>query len=314
MFSIIRASGFSSLAIGSILIGNYFYTSSSWKADHPLYNESIELLLRDQNVVRELGPKLKKGKILDGSIEPGKNWAKAEFEVEGFIKAKVTVIGDAKAVPDITTDDYPIKPYENYESTLATILNYFSPETPVSSELKWKITSLNVLIDDWVTLEVVNATDKQHKDMIKKEKLVDSEPKPELSVGLQRRKSQLKKITYVYWKLVPAALLTLFIGVYTSRFFKNKPVVNSLFFNKSFEILRMSEVAREHIGTPIQSFQCLKGNLNYNGTAGKVSYFVYGPMGFAKVEVVGKLNKKSKEWSINELVFEKDNKTYNVKK
>ena len=313
MLTALKAAGFGSLAIGTLLVGNYYYASSSWKADHPIYKESIELLLRDQNIIRELGPNLRKGGIIDSSIEPGKNWAKSEFEIEGFVKAKVTVIGDGKTASDVTTDDYPIEPYKDYESTLTTILNYISPEATVPSEVKWKIASLNVLIDDWVTIEVVNSTDKQHKDVIKKDKLLDSEPKPELSVGLQRRKNQMTKISYVYWKIVPVGIFILLVGIRASKYLKKRPVVNSIFFNKSFDVVKMSQPAREHIGTPIQSFQCLKGYLNYDGTAGQVSYFIYGPMGFAKVSAVGKQDKKSKEWNIDELVFEKDSKIYNVK-
>lgn len=312
MSKYLRVAGVGAFAIGT-LISNYYYVLSDWEVRHPIYKESIELLLRDPAIVKELGSSLKRGKIIKGNFEIGKKWGNTTFELEGYNNAKVTVVADAKSISETNTEDYLIGPYKDCEPTLTTIGNYINPQPTVLDELKWKIISLNVVIDDWITIEVVNNTDKLHKDLIKKEKVEEIDGDEGKSVGKERRQTQMNKVTRVYWKIIPGGILVLAIGIYISKFFKNRPVVNSVFFNKSLEVFRNSEACRSKIGLPIQHFDCLKGYLNYNGTSGQVMYFVHGPLGIGKIRASGKFDKKIKEWELEELEMEKDNKIYNIK-
>lgn len=312
MSKYLHVAGVGALAIGTV-VGNYYYVIDDWKANHPIYKESIELMLRDPAIVKELGTNIKKGKVINGNFEIGKNWGNSTFEVEGYTSAKVTVVADGKSVSEAGNEEYPTAPYKDCEPTLVTIGNYINPEPTLLDELKWKIISLSVVIDDWVTVEVVNNTDKLHKDIIKKEKSQEVEFDVEKSVGAERRKKQINNVTYLYWKMLPAGIVTVALGIYISGFFKKRPVVNSVFFNKSLEVIRNSKACRDNIGMPVHSFNCLKGYLNYNGTSGQVWYFVHGPLGIGKVRAMGKFDKNKKEWELNELELEKDNKIFNIK-
>lgn len=298
---------------GAVLVGNHYYVKSSWKSKHPLVSESIELLLRDPAVVRELGPNIiKKGSSLDGVLDSGRNWANINFEVEGSIKARVNLVADAKPASEVPESEYYTAAYEDYSTTLKTLYSYIVADPVKENKYRWKIANLTLTIDEWINVEVVNSTTKLHQDLIKKEKIVEL-PKENLNVGTVRRKKQMDSVMHLYWKMVFGGFSCLFLGIYLTRIFTHQPVVNSILISKSLEVLKTSEVTRKHIGLPIHSFQALKGFMNHNLTKGNATYFIYGPMGFARVFVSGKYDKKQKIWNFEEFLVRKDSQDFKIK-
>ena len=313
MVTIQGAAAFGVFLSGAVLVGNHYYIKSSWKSNHPLVSESIQLLLRDPAVVRELGPNIiKKGSSLDGVLDSGRNWANINFEVEGTIKARVNLVADAKPASDVLESEHYTEAYEDYSSTLMTLYNYIVAEPVQEHKYRWKIANLTLTIDEWINVEIVNSTTKLHQDLIKKDKIMDV-PKESLSVGTTRRKKQMDSVTHLYWKMVFGGISCLFLGIYMTKIFTHQPVVNSVLISKSLEVLKTSEVARKHIGLPVHSFQALKGYMNHNLTKGNATYFIYGPMGFARVFVSGKYDKKQKIWNFDEFLVRKDNQDFKIK-
>jgi hypothetical protein len=312
MVSVQVAASFGVLLSGAVLIGNHFYVKSCWKAQHPLLAESIELLLKDPAVVRELGPKIvKKGSSVNGVLDSGRKWANFNFEVEGTIRAQVNIVADAKPASEVNEGECYTEAYRDYESTLMVLNKFFIDNTLTSNELRWKIANLTLTIDDWVNIEVVNGT-KTHQDVKQKENILTVEPVHQ-SVGVIRRKKQIDSAFYLYWKMVFAGIFSLAVGIYINSLYKHQPVTNSVLLNKSLEILKTNEVIRNQIGLPINSFPALKGFMNYNGTRGSVTYYIFGQQGFAKVDVSGVLDKKKNVWNFQEFTVERGNEKYEIK-
>ena len=313
----VKVLGFGSAGIGSILLGNHYYVHSSWQSQHPLIQESINLVLKDTKIARQIGANIERDGGVSGVLDPDKKWATANFKVSGDIKANISVVADAKDPQegDTGSEYFSIGSYPRPRSSLDAIYQFFGGQEGKSVDYVWKIVSLTVKFDDMYAYNVIGEGLRSHKELRESEKIQEMEDDEILkeSVGSKRRKHVYSKITNTYWKMFAAGMVCIGIGVYSLRFTKQFTVKNGMFWNKALEILKTDEFVRKEIGIPLHSAECIKGYLNFNKTKGNAMGFIYGPYGWAKLHIIGNFDKKENSWNYSKILVTKDHAQHDFK-
>src|ERR1700693_6138633 len=137
--NVVKVLGAGSLGCICIIIGNHYYVHSSWQSQHPLIQESINLILKDPKVVSQLGTDIERNGGVTGVLEPDKKWASANFKVKGEMDATVSLVADAKEESEIGDEYYPIESPPRVYSTFDVIYDYFSAAKTVEAKYRWRI-------------------------------------------------------------------------------------------------------------------------------------------------------------------------------
>lgn len=307
--SLLKALGIGAAGGISIVVGNHYFVHSSWQSQHPLVLESLALIKKDHKIIRNLGNAIERNGGVSGVLEPHKRWANITYSVKGLTDAKISVVADAKEIndPEITEEFLPLGKYDRPFSSLDWIIELFYGSPSENIELKWKIVAMTVKFDEIYSYNIIGDGIRTHKELKNNEKMIGSDDEEEVqSVSTQRRKNVLQKISKTYWKMLVAGVFVLGGGIYVLRFFKHTPVKNSLFLNKALELMKTEEFVRKELGIPLQISESVKGYLNYDRSQGNALGYIYGPLGWARVKIVGSLNKKTKVWNYSRIAVTKD--------
>ncbi|OMJ74563.1 hypothetical protein SteCoe_26461 [Stentor coeruleus] len=309
-----KALGAGTLATTCTIVGNHYYMRRNWKNSHPLVKESLDLLLKDSRVIKELGGHFDKTSSVSGILEGQKRWASFNFNIRGYEQAAMHIVADAKDIKEADDsyiiDHYPME-YSFYDK-----MNHYFYGKPDETILKWKIVALNVKFDEMYSITIIGEdTGKTHKAIhdSKNAKLDDDDDddddkkeKIPLSVGHKRRMDVMKNVSKTYWMMFLSGLSVFLVSIYLMRYTKHHPVKNSLFLNGAVEIVRTHEGAHKILGLPIQLIQSIKGYLNYNKTKGNVDCYLYGPQGWAKMHAEGTYDPSKKFWKYEKILLSRN--------
>lgn len=295
------------------LTGEYFYTHYLWLSNHPLIQESLDLILKDPSVLKALGPDVQRRGLITGVLEPHKKWASVSFNIQGKNKANVNLIADAMEQQNITDQYFPVPFCPPPSSYLDKILEYLEPKKPPVPEYRWRIASLSVTFDEMYVYNLIGDGVRTHRELKETERLDLNQNTQITNIGDQRKKEVLNQISRTYWKMIGFGLFSFATVIFCSRFFNQNTVKNSLFLNKAIEILKTQEFTRNNLGFPLYFMDNIKGYLNYNQTKGNAKCYIHGPSGWGFLHIVGTYSKEEKTWKYSKIALKKDGFFYEIK-
>ena len=315
----LKVVGGGTAGLGAVLVGNHYFVKESWKKNHPLVQESLKLLPKDEQVRKHIGGYLTKSKKITGVLEPYKNWANISFDLEGPEgSAKVSILADAE--PASEESDYIVEAPEDELSTIQRTLAMISGDSRTPQNLKWKILSMHVKFDDITSHPIIAEGVRTHSELRELKNIEASSeedmnlvPDSQEKLSTKRKREKVFKRAQKRWMSMAGVCASgLLVWVLAKRFLKTRPVGNSLFFFKALDILKADPFVRNEIGVPLNFLQNVKGQLNYNMTKGNAETIVYGPKGFGKMYASGQYSTTEKLWNFQEIQVEKDGKLYSV--
>lgn len=301
MAQVVKGLVLGSMFGGVVITGNYYYVHRTWKSDHPLVSESMDMLKKDEQIVKHLGPYFDLRSSVSGILESGKTWANINFEVAGPTgRGKVSLLADAKMPSELTTpDEFPLKgSAPSY--TFLDYLSYYVAGGKIESESpQWRILALHFKPDETTSIPVIADGVRSHKEA---RTAIGITPAPaeeavNSAVASRQRRERTYRMAQKRWFYMAGFCSIGLIGfLLARRYMRVHPVANSVFMNQALEIISTDVWVRGHLGVPIRNLQFVKGSLNYNFTKGQCETLVYGPKNYGKLEAKGSFDKAAGKW------------------
>lgn len=317
---VLKGSGALTVGVTGLLGGNFFYNRKKWKQNHPILQETVDMLSKDPKVIEVLGIPLEKTpSSVTGVLEPGKSWANISFQVEGPRgSAKVSLLADSKT-KDLRSDEYVLEgSAPDYSVIEKWIKEWYFKDTS-SEEQYWRLVSLHLRFDDITSYPVIAEGIRSHKQLKEMPEVTEmsamatSEGEFKPNNKISERQMKIMKNARRRWMIMAVSIgSTLSVALIVRRFIKRRPVANSVFFHRVMDTLNTDPYARSQLGIPITHLQNVKGNLNYNFTQGTLETIVYGSQGFGRVKAEGLYQSKEKRWHITKLDLDTHNKTHSL--
>ena len=216
-----------------MITGNYYYVHRTWKNDHPLVSESLDMLKKNEVIVNHLGPYFDLRSSVSGILESGKTWANVNFEVVGPAgHGRVSLLADAKLPAELTSpEEFPITgSAPSY--TILDYLSYYVAGGKIETDSpQWRILALHFKLDDATSILVIADGVGSHKEARAATDIALSTTVPEsVSNAVASRQRR-----WVYMACLCGAGL---IGFLVTRcYMRVHPVANSVFMNQVLEII-----------------------------------------------------------------------------
>ena len=301
MAQVVKGLVLGSMFGGVMITGNYYYVHRTWKSDHPLVSESMDMLRKDEQIVKHLGPYFDLRSSVSGILESGKTWANINFEVAGPTgRGKVSLLADAKMPSELTTpDEFPLKGSTPSYTFLDYMSNYVAGGKIESESPQWRILSLHFKPDETTSIPVIADGVRSHKEA---RAATGMNPAPveeavNSAVASRQRRERTYRLAQKRWFFMAGVCAVGLAGfLLTRRYMRVHPVANSVFMNQALEIISTDVWVRGQLGVPIRNLQFVKGSLNYNFTKGQCETLVYGPKNYGKLEVKGSFDKVAGKW------------------
>lgn len=301
MAQVVKGLVFGSMFGGMVITGNYYYVHRTWKSDHPLVSESMDMLKKDEQIVKHLGPYFDLRSSVSGILESGKTWANITFEVAGPTgRGKVSLLADAKMPAELTTpEEFPLKgSAPSY--TFFDYLSYYVAGGKLESEPpQWRILALHFKPDETTSIPVIADGVRSHKEARAATGMTPAPVEEAVSsaIASRQRRERTYRMAQKRWFYMAGVCAVGLAGfLLTRRYMRVYPVSNGIFINQALEIISTDVWVRNQLGVPIRNLQFVKGNLSYDQTKGHCETLVYGPKNYGKLEASGSFDKASAKW------------------
>lgn len=306
MAHVVKGLVLGSMLCGGVVTGNYYYVHRTWKNDHPLISETIELLKKDEQIVKHLGPYFDLRSSVSGILESGKNWANVSFTLGSSTTAgKISLLADAKTMeenPDL--NEFPLTGSTPSYTFLDYARNFVTGEKMAKDPPQWRILALHFKPDETTSIPVIADGVRSHKEA---RALADLPHTPTTEAATRtlesrKRRDRTYRMAQKRWFMMAGVCAVALGGFFlTRRYMRVHPVANSVFMNQVLEIISSDVWVRSQLGVPIRNLQFVKGNLNYNYTSGRCETIIYGPKNYGRLEAAGAFDKQGNKWKFTRM-------------